>query len=821
MILAGALLLVATTPALASPPSPLSSARAAFQDGRFGEAVVFAEEALAEVAVPADRATARHLMGRALIELGLWAQAAEVLDAALDAAAQDQTLLSDHLRWLLAQALGELGRYADQADAYGVLRQDEQSPFAARAGYHEALAWEAAGDIERARRTLQRFVQRRPDSPLAREGQIRLATWEAARGNEAQALRLYDQVTRFAPGSAVAIQQESDSAQDLELLPGAQDPPSLDDLEWLVTERRFTEARGPLEAMAEAAAAKRDRSRELRALELLARVLRETGELEAALELYGALEKRGSRPTSHKRLSYMWARVGDHKKAERHVLLDHGKRKGRAYWSDLGDLRLEHGRYPEAERAYRKAKGKRRDAWLTRRIAWTVMRQGKTEKALKLLDSVASLNRSKRLYARYWKARTLQDAGRLDEALDGFRSLLQDAPLDYYGIQAWSRIADITDEAPEQTGAVAGSLMACAAQGSAAVVAWARDQLPASTVHWPNDVLTTAWEAAPVADDLEARVAALHTFAEDFGDVAPEAWRALELARLGLVDEAAAELRVIDTDLRVLRWRGWRALIDRSRSDLLDNRRTKKSRGGGHIHTLGRRTKKAAKRFGEAAREGLRRGLRVAQVALADPYALRRSVLETSGIRGQPSEASLANWRKAYPLAYADLVARFSPEAGVPPYLLYGVMTVESTFHPHAVSVSNAYGLLQVIPRTGRRVAAELGFVEFSPEMLLRPEVAIYMGSYYFGRVLARFSGQEPLAAAAYNAGPHRVASWLRSNADRPMDVFIEEIPFRQARRYTRKVLMHTARYRRVYHGEEGMYVSNRLDGAHGPTPNY
>ena len=53
------------------------------------------------------------------------------------------------------------------------------------------------------------------------------------------------------------------------------------------------------------------------------------------------------------------------------------------------------------------------------------------------------------------------------------------------------------------------------------------------------------------------------------------------------------------------------------------------------------------------------------------------------------------------------------------------------------------------------------------------------------------------------------------------MDVFIEEIPFRQARRYTRKVLMHTARYRRVYHGEEGMYVSNRLDGAHGPTPNY
>ena len=817
LILASALWLVSGSPAVASMPSPVDAARTAFTEGRLGETVVLAEEALTAATRPADRATARHLMGRALVGLGLWAQAAEVLDAAVDAAADDGTLLSDHLRWLLARALGELGRYAGQAAVYAVLQQDEMSPFAARAGYHEALAWEAAGDNERARRALERFVELRPDSPLAREGLIKLATWEAARGNEARAHALYAEITRYAPGSKAALLTEP----ALGAVASEARPASLDELEWLVTERRFEEARGPLEAAVAAAEASRDRGAGLRATELLARTLRETGELEAALAAYAALETRGSRPTSARRLAYMHARLGDHEKAERLMLRQHHGRKSRAYWSELGDLRLEHGRYALAERAYRKSKGKRRDAWLTRRIAWSVMRQGKTEAALELLDLVASLDRSKRLYARYWKARTLQDAGRLDEALDGFRALVQDAPVDYYGVQAWSRVADITGEAPTQTGAVAGSLMACAAQGAAAVAAWAQDQVPQGTVHWPRDVLTPTWDQAWAERDTETRIQALATFAEDYGEAAPEAHRALELARLGLMDEAAAELRVIDTDLRVLRWRGWRALIDRSRSDLLDNRRTKKSRGGGSIHAVGRRTKKSARRFADAVSEGLRGGLREAQVALGDPYALRRSVLEARGLRGAPDEASVAAWRKAYPLAYPKLVARYSPQAGVPPYLLYGVMTVESTFHPHAVSVSNAYGLLQVIPRTGRRVAAELGLFGFSPELLLQPEVAIYMGSYYLGRVLARFAGQEPLAAAAYNAGPHRVAGWLRSNADRPMDVFIEEIPFRQARRYTRKVIMHTARYRRVWHGEEGMYVSNRLDATHGPTPNY
>jgi soluble lytic murein transglycosylase len=148
-------------------------------------------------------------------------------------------------------------------------------------------------------------------------------------------------------------------------------------------------------------------------------------------------------------------------------------------------------------------------------------------------------------------------------------------------------------------------------------------------------------------------------------------------------------------------------------------------------------------------------------------------------------------------------------------------MTTESSFHPHAVSVAHAYGLVQMIPRTGRRVALELGYGDFMPEVLLAPDPSIYMGGRYMGRLLDRFYDQEPLAAAAYNCGPHRVADWLKANPNRPLDVFVEEIPYRQARRYTKRVLSHTARYRRLYYGEDRMYVPNRLESRHRATPNY
>jgi soluble lytic murein transglycosylase len=55
--------------------------------------------------------------------------------------------------------------------------------------------------------------------------------------------------------------------------------------------------------------------------------------------------------------------------------------------------------------------------------------------------------------------------------------------------------------------------------------------------------------------------------------------------------------------------------------------------------------------------------------------------------------------------------------------------------------------------------------------------------------LLERYDGVFPLAAAAYNAGEHRVDRWIRGMRGMPMDVWIETIPFSETRNYVKNVL--------------------------------
>jgi soluble lytic murein transglycosylase len=121
------------------------------------------------------------------------------------------------------------------------------------------------------------------------------------------------------------------------------------------------------------------------------------------------------------------------------------------------------------------------------------------------------------------------------------------------------------------------------------------------------------------------------------------------------------------------------------------------------------------------------------------------------------------------------------------------IMRVESHFDRHAMSYANAIGLMQILPRTGRRVAALSGRDEFQVADLLRASDGIDLSAWYVRALSDRFHGQAPLVVAAYNGGPHNVASWILRRADRdrplPMDELLEEIPFTETHRYVRRVL--------------------------------
>ena len=52
-----------------------------------------------------------------------------------------------------------------------------------------------------------------------------------------------------------------------------------------------------------------------------------------------------------------------------------------------------------------------------------------------------------------------------------------------------------------------------------------------------------------------------------------------------------------------------------------------------------------------------------------------------------------------------------------------------------------------------------------------------------------RYSGNQVLATAAYNAGPHRVDRWLPEKGELDARVWIENIPYNETRKYVKRVL--------------------------------
>jgi soluble lytic murein transglycosylase len=133
--------------------------------------------------------------------------------------------------------------------------------------------------------------------------------------------------------------------------------------------------------------------------------------------------------------------------------------------------------------------------------------------------------------------------------------------------------------------------------------------------------------------------------------------------------------------------------------------------------------------------------------------------------------------------------------------LALAVTRQESAFNAAAVSSSGALGLMQLLPTTANDVARKLG-VPFVQEKLTRdPAYNVQLGPQYLAEMLQRFGGSYELAAAGYNAGPNRVAGWLKTIGDPragkiDMVDWIEMIPFRETRDYVQRIMEGVTVYR-------------------------
>lgn len=156
-------------------------------------------------------------------------------------------------------------------------------------------------------------------------------------------------------------------------------------------------------------------------------------------------------------------------------------------------------------------------------------------------------------------------------------------------------------------------------------------------------------------------------------------------------------------------------------------------------------------------------------------------------------------WEIAYPKAFNEEVTKAKAQWGVDPEVIWGIMRAESQYRKEAYSPVGAIGLMQIMPMTGKRLAKIAGFDQFKPSQLFEPSVSIYLGGAYLQRLMKKFEGTLSLAAASYNAGPHRVKAWLWNFGSLDQDEFIEHIPFLETRNYVKRVLANRAIYWRLY----------------------
>ena len=173
-----------------------------------------------------------------------------------------------------------------------------------------------------------------------------------------------------------------------------------------------------------------------------------------------------------------------------------------------------------------------------------------------------------------------------------------------------------------------------------------------------------------------------------------------------------------------------------------------------------------------------------------------------------PEEMDREAWSFFYPLSNWDDIKRWATARGLDKYQVAGFIRQETVFEPRARSGANAYGLMQLLLPTAKGVARRNSASQMpsSAEDLYQPALNIELGTAFIKELFAKF-GRVEYVAVAYNAGPGRVPQW-RATLPPEIDDFVEEIPFKETKKYVQGIIRNTAQYRRLY-DENGSFKTN------------
>lgn len=767
----------------------------------------------------------------------------------LDGAVAGPLAITDTLRFYAAESAFHTGAYAEALERYQTLaKKHPHSVWRHRARFRVGDCQLALGRHDDGIRTLTRALDEYPEYPFAAAARYALAHAERARNRPDHAARWLRRLIRAWPNDPQAHVARRDlealEAQGVE--PAAESVQDLYDQGYDLRRRKYYDQAltvfGRLLTDPRADAKLRYQSRYQ-----IGRTLYLAERFEEARATFDALIAEA--PSGYwKRLSLRWKgnaleRLGKLDEAAAALLASAGnpKRPSGDLLMQLGWLYFNNADYPKARDHFVRAsklggKYNAETRWLR---AWLAYRLGDykvAEAAFKALG--ARSNGGPQRYG-YWLGRTLAHMGETDAAVATLRGVIGSSPLSYYAYQARARLRELGQpmereipqvadpDAVEDEEAAPAPGTACAADDedrtgckpAEADTAAASATATGSTDSATGEGLgTDAEETTPAAAPERTREPhPLAQLALGWGGALPELMETWQLQLVGQQRAAMARLRALHDEVHAFRRAGrgargrWsyvpRPYVD-YRADTNAAEWGRKPTEKGEVSSRRRTTFLAQRMPGE-----MRALLGRAFAELGDEHYVRRYDFPRAKLVGPPEARSQnETWRVRYPRAYRDIVEAESARFGLDPHFIWALMTVESTYNPWAISRASARGLMQVMPHTGGLIADRMAWRNFGPALLFEPEVVVRMASWYFHQLLTKFNGQLPLAIASYNAGPHRVAAWLERKGHLPMDEFIEEIPYTEAREYTKKVLRYLALYRRIYEGETRLQVGQVID---------
>jgi len=560
-----------------------------------------------------------------------------------------------------------------------------------------------------------------------------------------------------------------------------------------------------LRALGEAYRAQGD---EISARSTWSQALREARDPAARASLHAAIaqsfERGGLQGPAAREWLEVWTRTPDTQEASlAEVALDRIEKQGghrfrtASSWvrrsEALYDLRRNKAALSACDRALALGPSAADRRVVARRRAYLLFRLRRYPEAVEAFSALGPGKES-----RFWRARSLARAGRVEDAITAFQALARNPRhmLDARSLFLASTLQE--DRAPEEAARNQETVAARAPQPALRRAATWRLAWRA----WTQRRYETASRdferlAREEADPLEA--------------LRPRYWWAR--CRIALGDEKGWQaLREMARD-DPFSYYGWRAAQRvkhpaEARREPLPERAVAKlaPRDLEHVRAL-----VEAGLLEDAQREirTLSRGRRGADLeALARLYqstgafhAAQRLIIDPNLQRlaagPRPREEEL--WWLAWPDAFSAEVEAAARDHGVEAALVYAVMREESGYRPGILSVVGARGLTQIMPGTGERLADELGLAGFHRDQLFEPAVNLKLGAYYLAQLMRRFGGRPSAAIASFNAGAKVVAQWLRERGDLDDDEWVESIPYAQTRTYARRVLRSLHVYRTLY----------------------